>query len=311
MDVLAEPLTCRFDDFLLDREGHALYRLNTGGERTVVPIGSRALEILCFLIDRRGEFVSRREIMATVWPNAVVEESNLTVQMASLRRVLDAGRTHGSCIQTMPGRGYRFLPQIAQASSPVVDADVHPPLDGQLSASVATSPDHPGLKAAHRDGSSWRMPRLAGLAGATCLLVALLFAAYAWYCSSGSYPRGAYPRLSVAVLPFENLGGDVNDDRLADGITEDLTTDLSHIPTLSSPLVNLPIATRVKPTMSVGLARNWASATWSMAACRGSARRSGSTPSSHLPRPGHSCGRIVLMRRSLSGLQARNRLSHG
>ena len=229
MDVLAEPLTCRFDDFLLDREGHALYRLNTGGERTVVPIGSRALKILRFLIDRRGEFVSRREIFATVWPNAVVEESNLTVQMASLRRVLDAGRTHGSCIQTVPGRGYRFLPQIAQASSPVVDADVHPPLGGQLSTSVATTPDHPGVKAAHRDGSSWRMPRLAGLAGATCLLVALLFAAYAWYCSSGSYPRGAYPRLSVAVLPFENLGGDANDDRLAGGITEDLTTDLSHI----------------------------------------------------------------------------------
>jgi TolB-like protein/DNA-binding winged helix-turn-helix (wHTH) protein len=229
MDVLAEPPTCRFDDFLVDREGHALYRLSTGGERTVVPIGSRALEILCLLIDRRGEFVSRREIFATVWPNAVVEESNLTVQMASLRRVLDAGRTHGSCIQTVPGRGYRFLPQIAQASGPVVDADMHPPLDGQLSASVAPSPDHAGLRAAHRDGLSWRMPRLAGLAGATCLLVALLFAAYAWYCSSGSYPRGAYPRLSVAVLPFENLGGDANDDLLAGGITEDLTTDLSHI----------------------------------------------------------------------------------
>jgi TolB-like protein/DNA-binding winged helix-turn-helix (wHTH) protein len=230
MDVLAEPPTCRFDDFLVDREGHALYRLSTGGERTVVPIGSRALEILCLLIDRRGEFVSRREIFATVWPNAIVEESNLTVQMAALRRVLDAGRTHGSCIQTVPGRGYRFLPQIiAQASSPVVDADMHPPLDVQLSASVAPSPDHAGLRAAHRDGSSWRMPRLAGLAGATFLFVALLFAAYAWYCSSGSYRRGAYPRLSVAVLPFENLGGDANDDRLAGGITEDLTTDLSHI----------------------------------------------------------------------------------
>ena len=74
------------------------------------------------------------------------------------------------------------------------------------------------------------MPRLASLAGAPCLFVAVLFAAYAWYCSSASSPRGAYPRLSVAVLPFENLSGDVNDNRLADGITEDLTTDLSHIP---------------------------------------------------------------------------------
>ena len=230
MDALAEPLTCRFDDFLLDREGRALYRLSTGGKQTVVPIGSRALEILCVLIDRRGEFVSRREIMEAVWSNATVEESNLTVQMASLRRVLDAGRTRGSCIQTMPGRGYRFLPQIAQASHPVTDTDIHPPLDGQVSASVATLPDHADLRATRRTGSSWRMPRLASLAGAPCLFVAVLFAAYAWYCSSASSPRGAYPRLSVAVLPFENLSGDVNDNRLADGITEDLTTDLSHIP---------------------------------------------------------------------------------
>jgi adenylate cyclase len=230
MDVLAEPLSSRFDDFLLNREDHALYRLTTGGERTVVPIGSRALEILCVLIDRRGEFVSRREIMEAVWPNAAVEESNLTVQMAALRRVLDAGRMRGSCIQTIPGRGYRFLPRITQASTRAVDADMQPPFDGQTSASVPTSPGHDDSRVGPRANSPRRMLWLAGLAGATGLFVAVLFAAYAWYYSSGSYPRGAYPRLSVAVLPFENLSGDAKDGRLADGITEDLNTDLSHIP---------------------------------------------------------------------------------
>ena len=48
MDTLAEPLTSRFDDFLLDREGHALYRLNANGEGTAIPIGSRAFEISGF-----------------------------------------------------------------------------------------------------------------------------------------------------------------------------------------------------------------------------------------------------------------------
>ena len=230
MDALAEPLTYRFDDFPLDREGRTLYRLSTGGERKEVPIGSRALDILCLLIDRRGEFVSRRAIMEAVWPNAAVEESNLTVQMAALRRVLDVGRTRGSCIQTMPGRGYRFLPQITQASSRAVDADMQPPFDSQTSASVPTSPDHVDPRVARGAGSPRRMPWLAGLAGAACLFVAVLFAAYAWYCSWRSYPEGAHPRLSVAVLPFENLSGDVDDNRLADGMTEDLTTDLSHVP---------------------------------------------------------------------------------
>src|ERR1700759_2676180 len=107
MDALAVPPTCRFDDFLLDRDGRALYRLNANGERTAGSIGSPAFEILLLLIDRRGEFVSRREITEAIWPNTVVEENNLTVQIAALRRVVDSGRTRGSCIQTVSGRGYR------------------------------------------------------------------------------------------------------------------------------------------------------------------------------------------------------------
>jgi adenylate cyclase len=227
MDVLAEPRTCRFDDFLLDREAYALFRLNTSGERIQIPIGSRGFEILRFLIDRRGEFVSRREIMDAVWPGAVVEDSNLSVQMAALRRVLDSGRTRGSCIQTVPGRGYRFLSQVTEAISQTAVADTSPPLEDSGSASA--SPEQAGLRVVRHVSLSWRhIPRLPGLAGAACLFVVVLFAAYAWYHSSGSAPQGGYPRLSVAVLPFENLSGDPQDDRLTDGITEDLTTDLSY-----------------------------------------------------------------------------------
>ena len=165
MDVLAEPRTCRFDDFLLDREAYALFRLNTSGERIQIPIGSRGFEILRFLIDRRGEFVSRREITEAIWPNTVVEENNLTVQIAALRRVVDSGRTRGSCIQTVSGRGYRFALPVARR--------------------------------AHAD--------------MTLVL----------------------PRLSIVVLPFENLSGDPQDGHLADAVTDDLTSELTLIPDLS------------------------------------------------------------------------------
>jgi len=53
--------------------------------------------------------------MAAVWPRTVVEENNLTVQIAALRRVLDAGRAQGSCIQNVPGRGYRFAVPVTRA----------------------------------------------------------------------------------------------------------------------------------------------------------------------------------------------------
>jgi DNA-binding winged helix-turn-helix (wHTH) protein len=50
------------------------------------------------LIDQAGEVVSKDEIIAAVWPRTVVEDSNLTVQISALRRVLDRGRSNGSCI---------------------------------------------------------------------------------------------------------------------------------------------------------------------------------------------------------------------
>jgi DNA-binding winged helix-turn-helix (wHTH) protein len=77
-----------------------------------VSVGSRALAILGVLVERAGDLVSKDEIVSAVWLGAAVEESNLTVQLSALRRVLDAGLTSGSCIQNVPGRGYRFLPEV-------------------------------------------------------------------------------------------------------------------------------------------------------------------------------------------------------
>jgi DNA-binding winged helix-turn-helix (wHTH) protein len=75
-----------------------------------VPIGTRALDVLRVLIGADGELVAKDEVIGAVWPGIVVEDNNLTVQMSALRRVLDEGRAEGSCIQTVAGRGYRFVP---------------------------------------------------------------------------------------------------------------------------------------------------------------------------------------------------------
>ena len=72
-------------------------------------MGSRALDILRVLVERPGKLVSRAEIISAVWPGIAVEDSNLDVQIATLRRVLDAGRTGGSCIQTIRGAATGLL----------------------------------------------------------------------------------------------------------------------------------------------------------------------------------------------------------
>jgi len=77
-----------------------------------VPIGSRALEILIALLERRGELVSKRDLMARVWPNVFVEPANLTVHMSALRRALRDGRDGHRFIVNIPGRGYCFVAAI-------------------------------------------------------------------------------------------------------------------------------------------------------------------------------------------------------
>ena len=81
------------------------------GEKPV-PLGSRALEILIALLERRGELVSKQDLMARVWPNVFVEPANLTVHMSALRRALRDGRDGNRFIVNIPGRGYRFVTSV-------------------------------------------------------------------------------------------------------------------------------------------------------------------------------------------------------
>ena len=86
------------------------FLLLEGGK--AVPLGSRALEILIALLERRGELVSKQDLMARVWPNLFVDPSNLTVHMSALRRALRDGRDGRRFIVNIPGRGYRFVASV-------------------------------------------------------------------------------------------------------------------------------------------------------------------------------------------------------
>ncbi|MET4482156.1 transcriptional regulator [Bradyrhizobium sp. F1.13.3] len=81
------------------------------GDRPVA-VGSRALEILIALLERRGELVSKQDLMARVWPNIFVEPANLTVHMSALRRALRDGRDGHRFIVNIPGRGYCFVASV-------------------------------------------------------------------------------------------------------------------------------------------------------------------------------------------------------
>ena len=113
MQAVAPSDIFLFEGFRLDQRG-GLFRRDDSGGFAPVAIGSRALDILGVLIERAGEIVSKDEIIAAVWPGTVVEDSNLTVQISALRRVLDHGGSSGGCIQTVAGHGYRFVWPVTQ-----------------------------------------------------------------------------------------------------------------------------------------------------------------------------------------------------
>jgi TolB-like protein len=191
MDALAMDKIFLFEGFRLDRRGGGLFRRDERGVFAPIAIGSRALDVLGVLVGRPGDLVSRDKIIAAVWPSTVVEDSNLNMQIAALRRLLENGRAGGSCIQTVPGRGYRFLPTVTrvQPTTPSISS----PISRNRGGGAETEEGH---------GASLAAP----------------------------FPSPDKP--SIAVLPFANLSGDVQQEYFADGIVEEITTAISRLPWL-------------------------------------------------------------------------------
>jgi TolB-like protein/DNA-binding winged helix-turn-helix (wHTH) protein/cytochrome c-type biogenesis protein CcmH/NrfG len=235
MDALASDDVLLFDDFRLDRRGGGLFRRDEHGAFAPVAIGSRALDVLGVMTERAGDLVSRDEIIAAVWPATVVEDNNLNMQIAALRRILDDRRTAISCIQTVPGRGYRFVAAVTRSEPETPSA----PVPNSSTRSNGTIAD-----AAHRRGTglsyeplgtlmpSSRAPRRTwrGVVAAFTCAVVLVTAVAVWNWHSlwfeAAHPA---PRLSIVVLPFANLSDDPEEQYFTDGVTEDLTADLSRI----------------------------------------------------------------------------------
>jgi predicted ATPase len=78
-------------------------------------LGSRALDILILLVERAGEVVSKRELMARAWPDIVVDESSLRAQLVSLRKALGDGQAGARYVTNVPSRGYCFVAPVSRA----------------------------------------------------------------------------------------------------------------------------------------------------------------------------------------------------
>ena len=104
-----------FGPFVLDPGARLLRR---DGES--VTIGAKAFDLLVFMVERRGQVISKDELLGGVWPESVVEEANLAQHISLLRRMLGERPGENRFIATVPGRGYSFVAALRRDRSAAV-----------------------------------------------------------------------------------------------------------------------------------------------------------------------------------------------
>jgi TolB-like protein/DNA-binding winged helix-turn-helix (wHTH) protein/Flp pilus assembly protein TadD len=209
MDLPGHSGPHRFGDFVLDV---AAYELRRGGRR--VRVERQPMDLLILLVRQRGQLVSRSQIVEALWPKDVFVdvENGVNTAMRKLRQALRDAPDAPRFIETVPGKGYRFIAAVETLPQPPGVASPVPP-------AAAASPDVAGTDASVAARASTRVV----LAAIT--LVALA-GALLWIWRG---PVRAGGRVTIAVLPFDNLTGAAANDYLASGLTEDTIVSLGRI----------------------------------------------------------------------------------
>src|ERR1700739_1699755 len=109
------------------------HRRELRADGVTVELGSRAFDVLMVLAEARGDLVTKDEILSRVWPDTVVEENNLVVQISALRKALGEDRDF---IRTVSGRGYRFVAEIGTSGAA---SDAEPRVDRGAAAEAGQS----------------------------------------------------------------------------------------------------------------------------------------------------------------------------
>ncbi|MGH9843506.1 MAG: winged helix-turn-helix domain-containing protein, partial [Blastocatellia bacterium] len=105
------------------------FRLDAGERRLLrdgesVTLTPKAFDLLLVLVERQGHLLAKEELFQAVWPDSFVEESNLSSNIALIRRALGDGENGLKFIETVPKRGYRFVAEVREASLASDDASI-------------------------------------------------------------------------------------------------------------------------------------------------------------------------------------------
>ncbi len=206
--------TYEFGEFRLDLDGKRLFR-----HGQTISLQPKVFDLLAFFVEKRGELVSREQLMEAVWKDTFVEESNLRFCIHALRKALGKNADGGDFVETIPKRGYRFTAEVSETSAENVaeKKDVN-----DISAETAPPPQVEKSQFAKR---RW-------LIGISFFSIICLFVlAFAWQRSHVPPPPDTSENNTLAVLPF--LPINENDGSLQTGLADSLITNLGKIRNLN------------------------------------------------------------------------------
>jgi TolB-like protein/DNA-binding winged helix-turn-helix (wHTH) protein/Tfp pilus assembly protein PilF len=191
-----------------------------------IRVQQQPLKLLELLLERPGEVVTREELRSRVWPDESFGDFDqaVNIAIAKLRSALGDSADNPRYIETLPKRGYRFIADVS-----VVDADVRTKRPEPASGELPVAEPRPQLPGAGLAVTSKRRRWSAREVIAALAFVLVSGTLAVWPFRSHRPPTGIR---SLVVLPLDNLSGEASQDYFADGMTDELITDLAQISAL-------------------------------------------------------------------------------
>jgi len=210
----------RFGVFQVDLRSGELYKAGLK-----VKVQQQPLQVLTLLLERPNDVVTREELRAKLWPTDtfVDFEHSLNTAVGKLRDALGDGAENPIFIETIPRKGYRFIAPLEVPASAG--------LGGLPTAARIPPPEAPPVATPGVATGNGKRTKVLALG---IVIVIGLVGTLGWkIVHDRRVVPGSAPQIrSLAVLPLENLSGDPNQEYFADGMTEELTTDLGKISAL-------------------------------------------------------------------------------
>jgi DNA-binding winged helix-turn-helix (wHTH) protein/TolB-like protein len=213
-------------------------------EKAIVPLNSRAFDVLLYFVQNPGKVLTREELLRNVWAESFVDENSLAQSISALRRALEEKPGDNNFIVTLPGRGYQFVSPVQVVTSEKQNAQTEEaPGTGNVSSGILLQKHTIQTSVITTDEEKEQLslpgPRSRALAKVVAVLaVAVISVAgiYAWQkfhrapaanrAAISLTASSAPARRSIAVLGFRNLSGRPEEGWLSTALAEMLSTEL-------------------------------------------------------------------------------------